>query len=67
MSLFKRKLKVTFYMKSGNSFMIKFDEFEISKLSESAQEGVNRTMTYSGQDKQFTVDVNEIECCIIDR
>jgi len=63
LKLFKRKVKVTFYMKSGNMFEIKFKEFEISKLSSSVG---NREMTYKGQNKAFTVDINEIECCIID-
>ena len=61
--MFKRKIKVTFYMKSGNVFSLKFKEFEISKLSGS--EG-DRVMTYEGNEKTFTVDLDQIECVIID-
>jgi hypothetical protein len=61
--MFKRKVKVTFYMKSGNVFSLKFKEFEISKLSGS--EG-DRGMTYEGNEKTFTVDLDQIECVIID-
>ena len=60
--MFKRKVKVTFYMKSGNVFSLKFKEFEISKLSGS--EG-DRVMTYEGNEKTFTVDIDQIECVII--
>lgn len=57
-----KKINVTFYMKSGNVFSLKFDEFNISKLSSSAG---NREMQYKGAEKTFTVDIEQIECCII--
>lgn len=60
--MFKKKITVTFYMKSGNVFSLKFKEFEISKLSGSQG---NREMTYKGNEKAFTLDVNEIEAVII--
>jgi hypothetical protein len=60
--MFKRKIKVTFYMKSGNVFLLKFKEFEISKLSSSKG---NREMTYKGNEKTFTVDIDQIECVVI--
>ena len=60
--MFKRKVKVTFYMKSGNVFSLKFKEFEISKLSGNKE---NREMTYKGNEKAFTVDIDQIECVII--
>lgn len=61
--LFSSKFKVTFYMKSGNSFDIEFDEFEISKLSGEGQ----RTMEWKNSSHNFTVDVNEIEAVIINQ
>ena len=58
----KKKLKVSFYMKSGNVIYIKFDEFRISRLSGNDK----RSMTFSGEEKEFTIDIREIECCIIE-
>jgi hypothetical protein len=59
----KKKINVTFYMKSGNVFSLKFDSFEISKLSSSVG---NREMKYEGNEKTFTIDIDQIECCILD-
>jgi hypothetical protein len=61
-TMFKRKVKVTFYLKSGNVFSLKFESFEISKLSGG---NGNREMTYKGAEKIFTVDIDNIECVII--
>tara|TARA_R110000822_G_scaffold151815_1_gene290970 strand:+ start:458 stop:643 length:186 start_codon:yes stop_codon:yes gene_type:complete len=60
--MFKRKIKVTFYLKSGNVFSLKFKKFEISKLSGSQGK---RKMTYEEPEKVFTIDINEIECVVI--
>lgn len=60
--MFKKKITATFYMKSGNVFSLKFKEFEISNLSGSQG---NREMTYKGNEKVFTLDVDEIEAVII--
>ena len=60
--MFNKKIKVTFYMKSGNIFTLKFKEFEISKLS--GTKG-SRSMTYTEPNKTFTIDIEEIEACII--
>lgn len=59
----KKKITVTFYMKSENVFSLKFEEFEISKISGS--QGI-RKMTYKGNEKVFTLDIDEIEAVIID-
>ncbi len=58
-----KKIKVTFYMKSGSVFSLKFDKFSIGKLSATKGE---RHMEYSGEEKAFTIDLDELECCIID-
>lgn len=52
--IFKKKIKVTFYMKSGNSFLLKFKEFEILKLKE-----------YKENTEKFTININQIEAIII--
>lgn len=62
--MFKKRVKVTFYMKSGNVFSLKFKEFEISTLSGSKG---NRTMTYSGNKKPFTIDVSEVEAVVFNK
>ena len=49
-------------MKSGNVFTIKFKKFEITKLSGSQK---NRELTYDSPSNAFTLDVDEIECVII--
>jgi len=60
--MFKKRIKVTFYMKSGNVFCLKFTKFTISKLSENKE---IRKISYEGAKKTFTIDVDEIEACII--
>tara|TARA_R110000772_G_scaffold253692_1_gene369431 strand:- start:322 stop:528 length:207 start_codon:yes stop_codon:yes gene_type:complete len=60
--LFKRKIKVTFYMKSGNVIKLKFISFEIDKLS--GNKG-NRKLNYDGCSDGFTVDLDEIEFLVI--
>ena len=60
--MFKKRIKVTFYMKSGNVISLKFKEFTISKLSGSEN---NREMTYDGCNKKFSIDIDEIECYTI--
>lgn len=60
--MFKRRKKVTFYLKSGNVFSLKFDKFEISKLSGSKGK---REMNYENAEKTFTIDIDEIECVVI--
>lgn len=61
------KTKVTILMKSGNSFSLKFKEFEISKLS--INEPNNRELTYKlsylFNRYGFTVDIAEIEAVIM--
>ena len=59
---FKRKIKVDFYFKSGNQMSVSFTKFEISKLSGNDEE---LKMSYGGQSKTFTVDLDELECVII--
>ena len=54
--------KVTFYMKSGNSFSLEFEDFEMSKLSGSKGE---REMNYKQPSKGFTIDLDEIEAVIV--
>ena len=48
-----KKLKVTFYFKSGNSFVKHFTKFECSKLSNSKG---NREMEWAGNKGNFTID-----------
>lgn len=60
--MFKRRIKVTFYLKSGQLFTMKFQEFEISKLS--GTKG-SREMDFKNPSSSFTVDLNEIEAVII--
>ena len=55
------KIKVTFYMKSGNVFSLKFDKFEISRLTGNNE----REMTYEGASNSFTVDLREMEACVV--
>ena len=62
MKISKKKIEVTFYMKSGNVFSLKFEEFEISKLS--GTKG-NREFSYKGAEKPFTIDIDQIECVVI--
>jgi len=54
--------KVTFYMKSGNSFSLEFEDFEMSKLSGSKGK---REMKYKKPSKGFTIDIDEIEAVIV--
>jgi hypothetical protein len=54
--------KVTFYMKSGNSFSLEFEDFEMSKLSGSKGK---REMKYKKPSKVFTIDIDEIEAVIV--
>lgn len=56
--MFKRKIKVVFYMKSGNSFSMKFTSFSISKLTGS---GGNRIIEWDGATDGFSVDIDRIE------
>lgn len=56
------KYKVTFYMKSGNKFTMKFKVFEISKLSSNK---TGREMSWKESSSGFTIDVDEIEAVII--
>ena len=57
------KIKVTFYMKSGNVFSLKFREFSITRLSGSRGE---RNMEYEGCETTFTVDVDQIEAVVVE-
>lgn len=59
--MFKRKLRVTFYMKSGNVIKKRFTEFEISKLSGTLGK---RTMSTEGGGI-FSIDLDEIEAVTI--
>lgn len=52
------KTKVKFYMKSGNVITIKFDSFEITKLTGTKE---NRRMEYKNPSVPFTLDIDEIE------
>ena len=61
MGIFKRKIKVDFYFKSGNQLSVNFTRFEITKLSVDG----DLEMNYEGQSKTFTIDLNELECVII--
>jgi hypothetical protein len=54
--------KVTFYMKSGNSFSLEFEEFEMSKLSGSKK---GREMKYKTPSKGFTIDLDEVEAVVV--
>jgi hypothetical protein len=58
---FKKRVQVTFYMKSGNIIIRSFDEFELTKLSGDS----GKSMSYENPDKKFTIDVAEIECCTV--
>jgi len=58
------KSKVTFYMKSGNKFSMKFKEFDITKLSGSIGK---REMNFKGQSDVFTIDIDEVEAVIIEK
>ena len=55
-----KKIKVTFYMKSGNKITVRFKTFTIDKLSGNT----NRSMNWTGN-KNFTIDIDEIEAVII--
>lgn len=55
------KVKVTFYMKSGNVITMKFKKIEISKLSGND----NREIVWEQPDKAFTIDVDQIECATL--
>jgi hypothetical protein len=61
MAIFGKKYTVTFYMKSGNQIEMGFDSFEISKLSGKG----DRSIEWKGSSSLFTIDVDQIECCII--
>lgn len=51
------KLKVTYYMKSGNKVSFKCDTFEISKLSSNKV----REASWSEANVEISVDLNEVE------
>ena len=53
----KRKTKVKLYLSSGQTMIVKFDEFSMSRLS--GTKG-NRTMSCKGGDRKFTIDLDEI-------
>lgn len=58
-----RKKKVTFYMKSGNSFTVKFKTFSISRLTSNKEK---REMRWEDPDVTgLTIDIDEIEAVII--
>tara|TARA_B100000780_G_scaffold113216_1_gene79304 strand:+ start:1988 stop:2170 length:183 start_codon:yes stop_codon:yes gene_type:complete len=59
--MFNRKLRVTFYMKSGNVIKRRYTKFEISKLSGTHGK---RTMNTEGG-SILTIDLNEIEAVTI--
>ena len=54
---FKKRVKVKFYMKSGNTIVRTFDSFECSKLSGDTK----KEMSYKGEDKHFSINLDEIE------
>ena len=58
----KRRTKVTFLMRSGNTFTMRFEKFEITRLSGSPG---TRKLTYTNSSNTFSVDVALIEACII--
>jgi hypothetical protein len=51
------KLKVIFFMSSGQNVIIKCESFEITKLSSSKG---NRELTIEGADRKWSIDVEEI-------
>lgn len=59
--MFKRKLRVTFYMKSGNVIKREYTKFEISKLTGSIDD---REMSSEGGGT-MTIDLDEVEAVVI--
>ena len=59
----KHKEKVTFYMKSGNVIVNYYTGFEISKLTGSKGD---RKMEYTSSKALMTIDIAQIECCLIE-
>jgi hypothetical protein len=59
--MFKR-FKVKFYLKSGSIFTMRFKEFEISRLTSTLGK---RKMTFGGESRGFTIDVDELEAVVI--
>lgn len=58
--MFKKRTKATFYMKSGDKITLKFKTFNLSRLSSSG----GRELTYTGCNKNFSIDLDEVECCV---
>ena len=58
----KFKESVTMYLKSGNSITLKFNSFEITKLSGSVGK---RTLKFADCEASFSIDADEIDAVII--
>lgn len=57
----KKRTKVDFYMKSGNSFSIKFEKFTVKHKEDGSITG----FTWTNPDKQHTIDIEQVEAVII--
>lgn len=55
--MIRKRLKVTFYLSSGDRLVLRCDSFEVTKLTGSKDK---RALTLTGVNHAWAVDMNEV-------